>query len=45
MDYAELSLFTCLKHNGGELMRRVVVRRVAGRGKEYAVGVCISMEA
>lgn len=31
--------------NGGGLMRRVVVERVGGGGKGYAVGVRISMEA
>lgn len=32
-------------HNGGGLMQRVMVGRVGGRWKEYAIGVCISMNA
>lgn len=36
----------CLFQNkGGGSMRRVMVGRVGGKGKSYAVGVCIYMEA
>lgn len=32
-------------HNGGGLMQRVMVGRVGGQWKEYAIRVCISMDA
>lgn len=37
-------IFFCT-YNGGGLTRRVLVRRVSGQEKGYAVSVCISMEA
>lgn len=43
--YAELSVFALCKYNDGGLMSRVKVGRVGGRGKSYAIRVCISMEA
>lgn len=45
MSYAELSLFASYNYNGGGLIRTVMVGRVGGREKGYAVGVCISMKA
>lgn len=45
MSYAELSLFASNNYNDGGLMRTVMVGMVGGRGKGYAVGVCISMKA
>lgn len=37
----ELSLFAFCRYNGGGLMSRVIVRRVGGRGKGYAVRVVL----
>lgn len=45
MSYADLSLFASYNYNGGGLMMTVMVGRLGGRGKGYAVGVCISMKA
>lgn len=44
VDYAERSLFTFSKNNGGGLMWKVVFGRVGGKEKGYAVGLCIYME-
>lgn len=43
--WTELSLLFFCKHDGGGLMRNVMVRRVVGRGKRYVVNVCISIQA
>lgn len=37
-----ITCFFC-KHNGGGLTRRVMVRRVGGRSKGYAIGVCCTL--
>lgn len=42
--YLELSLFAFCKCNGGDLMKRVMVRWMFKLGKGCAVEVCISME-
>lgn len=46
VDCVELSCFYKYNGNGGGYMRKLMVGRVDGRGKEgFALGVCISMEA
>lgn len=42
--YLELSLFAFWKYNGGDLMKRVMVRWMFKRGERCAIEVCISME-